>query len=278
MRTEKQIKKENVTDCPLCSLKEQVYIFDDYQGNSYVKCLSCGLVFQNARKITIYEKGYWEERIVDLEGRTRYPKNEKEYTIRNLYRHVLNYVDNLKGGAVLDAGCGYGFFLSALGQDWIKYGIEQSTYLVNYIRENNPEINIFQDKLEDNIFNPNSFDLVFSSCTMEHISNPHLAISQFYRILKPNGTLIITTPNVGSFCAKRFKGNYRLLDACHIIMFSPLTLKKILENNGFKIFKKEYPYFKTDYFSLGNILRLFDTNKISPPFYGNLMTLYAKKL
>jgi SAM-dependent methyltransferase len=272
-----QIQIEDVIECPLCHAKEQKHIFDDYCGNPYAKCLACGLVFQNPRKVTVYEDGYWEKPMFDPEGKIRYPKNEKEYMIKNLYQHVLNYTENLKGGTVLDAGCGYGFFLLALGNKWVKYGIERSASLVNYIRQNHREINVFQGNLEDNVFNPDSFDLIFSSDTIEHISNPHPVIRQFYRVLKPNGTLIITTPNIESFCARRFKGNYRLLGASHVIMFSPSTLTRVLEDNGFKVFRKEYPYFKTDFFTLGNILRLFDTNKISPPFYGNLMTFYAKK-
>jgi len=45
-----------------------------------------------------------------------------------------------------------------------------------------------------------------------------------------------------------------------------------------KILKKEYPFFKTDYFNIKNIFKIFDTRKISPAFYGNIMTLYGEKL
>ena len=54
-------------------------------------------------------------------------------------------------------------------------------------------------------------------------------------------------------------------------------MKKILLSKDFIIEKEEFPFFKTDYFNLGNILKLFMFNKISPPFYGNIMTFYVRK-
>lgn len=274
----KDLKMETVPDCPLCKSREQKHIFDDWEGNSYVRCLNCSLVFQNPRKITKYEDEYWKETVIDPDGKMRYPKEEREYQIKNSYQHVLNFVKDLKGGTVLDAGCGYAFFLSALDKKWVKYGIDASVSLVDYIKQNYPEINIRQGNLEEDVFDANRFDLVFSHGVMEHIINPDLIIRQFYRVLKPNGILILTTPNIDSFCARRFKGNFRVLGAPHTIMFSPKTLKKALEDNGFKVFKKQFPYFKTSYFTLKNIIRLFNKNKISPPFYGNMMTLYVRKV
>ena len=89
--------------------------------------------------------------------------------------------------------------------------------------------------------------------------------------------LIITVPNIGSYCSKRFKGNYRLLGDNHVVMYSPETLTRLLETSSFKVIKKEYPYFRTDYFTIGNLLKLLSRKKVSPPFYGNLMTLYSQK-
>ena len=43
-------------------------------------------------------------------------------------------------------------------------------------------------------FAENSFDLVCMMEVLEHISTPHLAISEIYRVLKPSGTLIMSTP------------------------------------------------------------------------------------
>ena len=113
---------------------------------------------------------------------------------------------------------------------------------------------------------------------IEHLEDPVKEIKKVHQLLKPNGLLIITTPNIESFCAKRFKENFRLLlDKSHITMFGTSTLKGLLKRSNFKIEKIYYPFFRTRYFTLKNLLRLFNTKKVSPAFYGNVITVYAKK-
>lgn len=271
--------EEKVPNCPICDSKEQAFIYKDRESSSYVRCGQCGVVFQNPRKITVYKDDYWKEALVDPDGIIRHHENEKDHYIKNLYGHVLRFVDKLEGGNVLDAGCGYAYFLLALSKKkWVKYGLDSAVSLVEHIKKSHADINIYQGNLEDDVFKPDYFDLVFSSNVIEHVVKPELVIRQFNRITKANGTLIITTANIESFCARRFRGNYRMLCGPHIVMFSPATLKRLLESNGFKVFKTEYPYFRTKYFTVGNIARMFDTSKVSPPFYGNLMTLYARKV
>jgi len=119
--------------------------------------------------------------------------------------------------------------------------------------------------------------VIYNFSFIEHVLNPQEIFKEFNRTLKPGGHLIITTPNIESFVAKRFKGNYRLLGTPHVIIWGPKTLKRILNENGFEVKRIRYPFFKTDFFTLKNMLRLWDTKKVSPPFFGNMMTFYAKK-
>ena len=44
--------------------------------------------------------------------------------------------------SILDLGCGLGYFLSALNTNFKKYGIEDSEFACNYIRENFKDIEI----------------------------------------------------------------------------------------------------------------------------------------
>lgn len=265
-----------VNSCPLCSRSGQEFKFNDWQGNRYVKCNDCGLFFQNPRKVTEYEDNYWCTN-VDPDGKIRKLYEEKDYMVKNLYGHVLKFIKRLDFGKVLDAGCGYGFFLSALGKGWDKYGIEYSNFLVERLKNGRERINIRQGRLEDRHFDDGLFDLIFCSDVMEHVADPLTIIKRFYSYLKKDGILIITTPNIASLCARRFKGNFRLLGTPHIIMFSEAIMKKLLKDSGFKIIKTEHPFLKTEYFTFVNLLRLLDRRKISPPFYGNIMTIYARK-
>jgi SAM-dependent methyltransferase len=46
------------------------------------------------------------------------------------------------------------------------------------------------------IFNNESFDWVYASHVLEHLEKPHLAIENWYRILRTDGYLIICVPSV----------------------------------------------------------------------------------
>ena len=58
------------------------------------------------------------------------------------------------------------------------------------IKDKNHKIpNFVDDNICKSTFPSNSFDLVFSWNVLEHIQQPELAISEIYRILKPNGII-----------------------------------------------------------------------------------------
>ena len=88
----------------------------------------------------------------------------------------------------------------------------------------------------------------------------------------------MATPDFDSGCARQFGPNYRLLhDPTHISLFSNDSMHRFLRDHGFKIFRADYPFFETRYFTKENLIRLFDTGEVSPPFYGNFMTFYCQK-
>ena len=112
---------------------------------------------------------------------------------------------------------------------------------------------------------------------IEHLEKPERDIKEVRRILKPGGVLILSTPDFDSGCARLFGKNYRLLnDATHISLFSNDSMLRFLRDNGFKIFSADYPFFKTRFFTEENLKKLLDTSQISPPFYGNFMTFFAR--
>jgi hypothetical protein len=52
----------------------------------------------------------------------------------------------------------------------------------------------------------------------------------------------------------------------------------MLEDYKFRIIHVEYPYFASIWFTEENLLRMMDVSKVSPPFYGNFVTVFAEKI
>lgn len=94
---------------------------------------------------------------------------------------------------VLDAGCGGGFFFQYPWKNQVRslVGCDVSEALgansnISYGVKANLETLPFAD---------NSFDLIFSRYVFEHISEPEVVFSEFARLLKPGGKIIILTPS-----------------------------------------------------------------------------------
>lgn len=221
-----------------------------------------------------FETAYWGNKIVDPDGKERNRSLEREMYLDDI-KSELHYINSLKCGKILDVGCGLGFLLSGVNNNFDKYGVEVSALACetakNYCK-------IFNGLLEDAHFENEQFDVVVLYHVIEHVESPENLITEIKRVLKKGGTLIIGTPNFDCFVAKKFKDNFRLLnDKTHIRLFSDKSMKKFLIDYGFTVKKVHFPFFRTRHFTLRNLIRIFDTTKISPPFYGNVMTFYCEK-
>lgn len=148
-------------------------------------------------------------------------KSNEHYNLKLLDR--WNY---LKGRSkIFDAGCGSGDFMKInpfgteiIGKDVNKLNLEK-------LKTQGLEVS-FGDLNKKINFQDNSFDAISCFHVLEHLTNPQNAISEFYRILKKDGLLMIMVPN---FSFKNFYNDYT-----HVRPFTKLSLFKILEHKGFK--------------------------------------------
>jgi CMP-N-acetylneuraminic acid synthetase/ubiquinone/menaquinone biosynthesis C-methylase UbiE len=225
------------------------------------------------------EKDYFDAK-PDPDGVIRDLSKEKERRI-NLCKKEIEFINSLYNGNTkkkfLDIGCGFGFVSSQINDRlYDKYGLEPSKKGFEIAKKYIPNIKLGNLK-EDN-YEEEFFDVIFCNHVIEHTEEPMKFIKIIHKILKTHGHLIISSPNFDSGAARRFKEKYRLLhDKTHISLFTDFSLKQMLEDFGFIVDYIDYPFFDTEYFTKENLLRLFDTTKVSPPFYGNFMTFYARK-
>jgi SAM-dependent methyltransferase len=138
---------------------------------------------------------------------------------------------------VLDIGCAAGTLLKELrGWGWDCTGVEICRAEAEYARRERG-LDVKSLALEENRFPGASFDLVLASHLIEHLNSPAAFVSEVRRILAPEGFFIITTPNIGGFQAKIFKGRWRSAIFDHLYLFSVKTLSTLLVQKGFGIEK-----------------------------------------
>lgn len=123
---------------------------------------------------------------------------EQSFSDNPIYQRLLfAYIEAEKyiRGNVLEIGCGDGYGTKHLvthAEKYTaidKYKTENQDNLngANFIQTHVPVLDLFED---------NSFDVVVSFQVIEHIKRDDIFISEIFRVLKPGGICIITTPNI----------------------------------------------------------------------------------
>lgn len=111
--------------------------------------------------------------------------------IGGLYRKYYLYprLQKYMHKKVLDVGCGVG--------DYLRFnknadGVDINIHNINYLRS----INLNAILMEENVlpFKSESYPSILMDNVLEHINEPNKILEEIYRILSPNGTLIIGVP------------------------------------------------------------------------------------
>ena len=109
----------------------------------------------------------------------------------------LNQEYNFKKS--LDVGCADGSFSLKLKQDFgfDVYGIDISENAVKLANQNGIKAKVHN--AENSFpFEKESFDLAFACEIIEHVYDTDFFLSELKRVLRKNGILILTTPNLAS--------------------------------------------------------------------------------
>jgi 2-polyprenyl-3-methyl-5-hydroxy-6-metoxy-1,4-benzoquinol methylase len=116
---------------------------------------------------------------------------------QELLLKYIKQVINAKINNILDAGCGSGWLIKKLKNDYPQiYGCDYSTNLVNIAKKENPDIDItISDILEELPYENNFFDTIILNMVIQDTNNPKKVFENIYKKLKNAGEIIITIPN-----------------------------------------------------------------------------------
>lgn len=148
-------------------------------------------------------------------------------------RRIAKHINNK--GRVLDIGCGNGRFLEQIQHhgDIESYGIEMpggSAGRAKALLGNRLNIG----SLDSNDYPNAYFDAITLFHVFEHLTEPKQYLDQIFKLLKPGGILYMSFPNINSFQAKWFKGDWLHLDPPrHLFFFTPDVFRKEMEKYGF---------------------------------------------
>ena len=273
LNEEAPIQVEEVPDCLLCRRKgKPLYesltdrMFDAPGAWGFLECPACGLVWLNPRPqprelLKTYKTYYTHGQKLRLAscrqnlfhglyaalpgfhglapgwiwkwaGKTMswIPSWKEHAIIETMGLHASH------GEKLLDVGCGDGGFLTTMSlAGWDVSGIEPDPIAARVAREKHPTSIIAHTLREANLADT-SMDVVTMSHVIEHLPDPLQILRECRRILKPNGKLVVVTPNLGSQGHRIFRESWVPLEPPrHFYLFCCRTLSDCCRQAGFSV-------------------------------------------
>jgi len=199
---------------------------------------------------------------------------------KKIWKYIFkNYPDNK--AKLLDIGCTNGDFsekLVRLGFDC--YGLEFMDEAIKESRLKGIEV-IKASFLKKFPFRDKTFNVVFAGEVVEHTINDNKFLEELFRVLKPGGLLILTTPNLTSL------GNRLLMlfgklprfaySEFHYRIYNPTLIKSKIEHAGFQIKKFDSNYILISTFFNKFIGMIGEFIGSILPFFGENFIIYAQK-
>lgn len=148
-----------------------------------------------------------------------------------------------RNACVLDVGCGTGSLSKIIMESRSAQltGIEPDTERATAAMKRG--INVvagFFDKQA--IMNMEEFDAVVFADVLEHLPDPSVALGLAYKVLKPNGMVVASVPNIAHWtvrwnllCGRFDYEACGIMDATHLRWFTESTIRVLFERNGYRV-------------------------------------------
>lgn len=160
------------------------------------------------------------------------------------------------GSTILEFGCANGRMTK-----FMKEELNCKVYIVEYEQEAFQQaLNYAEDGICSDImkfewlerFKEVRFEYIIFADVLEHLPNPQQALKETRKVLKEDGRILISLPNVGHndilINLYDYSFNYTstgLLDDTHIHLFGKKNLKDFCKGAGYKIISQDYTYCNT---------------------------------
>ncbi len=254
-----------------------------------VRCNQCGLVYANPR----WDSSLVSESYSVVEDPTYV--EEREGRVLTFSRNLAPFeklAANSPTRRLLDVGCHIGVMVELAQQrGWETWGVEPSAWASEQARARG--LHVVTGTLTDAGIPESYFDVVTMWDVIEHLTDPAAEIRNVRRVLKPDGIFAIHTIDIESLFAQLMGNRWPWLMEMHLYYFSPRTLGKLLEQNGFQVIRSSAqgrflrlgyfitriePYSKLLYRALNAIVARMNWGSVAIPVnFGDLFTMYVRK-
>ncbi len=200
-----------------------------------VRCLSCKIVYAIQTPSAAGDALYADIAVSA-------PCLEEEKGFRSRARIILAQIGRFKRrGKLLEIGSGAGFFLEeAKKAGWEVQGADLSEKAAAYSRKRFG-IEVSKGSVQEAHFPPHTFDAVVINDVLAQMKDPKGVLQEARRILKNDGILYLSTPDIDSFWSRFLESRWWGIHNRHYFYFSKKTLESFFSVVGFRP-ARYFPY------------------------------------
>ncbi len=209
--------------CPVCHNHLKVE-----EDTPRIKCENCGIFYTKKRRTWDFRSNLnvksedWNSLQFDIcyqkigkfiDGyehakRSGIPKFIEDYRLSKVKDCLAQYITSKNHGHLLDLGCGNGWYALRLKEKWGYSGeitgVDVSPFQINVFKNEIEKrkltnIKVYCANSEVLPFPDSYFDKIVLTEVLEHVMSPTNTIREISRVLKPGGTLYLSTPS-GPIC------------------------------------------------------------------------------
>jgi len=236
------VSTEIAHSCLLCGGTDYK-VLCEFPELTWVSC-ECGLIYKRSEGAPAVE--YDEDYFVDGENVRRNYNTRKQRRIRKARSQILDVLNHVVPGRLLDVGCGYGHTLRAAEDLGLTAtGVDISEHAVHFCSEQG--LSAKQGTLERLPFADGAFQIVIMKHVLEHTKTPREALRETRRVLRPGGGLFIAVPHAGYVKARNNPTECRFYrpefgGRAHYVYYTPQTLTRLLKEESFDPVNVPHPH------------------------------------
>jgi 2-polyprenyl-3-methyl-5-hydroxy-6-metoxy-1,4-benzoquinol methylase len=238
---ENRMATVELTMCPGCGDTEPRFIdriLDGYHfggrdleipisGGGLYECNSCKLAFRSPRLTKQQIDVLYADTLIDHWG-----SSEEDRPDWVIAKKIINEIPSAK--SILDVGCFDGQFLEFLGGDYTRYGIEIHLEASRLASAKGIQM-VGKDAIALSHLT-SKYDIAVAMDVIEHFDNPQAFLTSLARVVKPGGTILISTGNFESAPWRIMRGMYWYCSlAEHLAFISPTWAKKVSQELGLTV-------------------------------------------
>jgi SAM-dependent methyltransferase len=204
------------------------------------RCTGCGVVYLSPRpQRSEFERIYpptYHSLDFSEQGYGLVHQVRSRLEANRLLRYCKGVPDNAR---ILDVGCGDGFHLDLLRRygrsGWSLSGIDVDERAIQGARKRDLDVCI--SSIEQADLESDSYDVVYSIQTIEHMGHPDVAFKNVLRALKPGGRFVIVTDNTDTIDFALFRGRHwgGYHFPRHWYLFNRTALSELATRSGFAV-------------------------------------------